>query len=230
MSEAREPDAVPDHLGRIRQAAPWVAAAVLVAAFILAWKAGLVAQLSDHERLVESMRESGWRGPALCIAIQFIQVVVFMIPGEITQVAAGYVFGALAGFVYSVIGIMLGSAFAYGFGRLVGRPLLSKVLGEATMTRLDHTMASPKARTALFLLFLLPGAPKDAMSYGAGATNFRLGEFVLISGLARMPAMLFSTVFGAQFYERDYAAMAWTGGAALAVAALFFVYQRRIAL
>lgn len=204
-----------------------VLAAALVLAFYAAWKTGLLGRLSDHEQLVESMRQSGWRGPLLCIGIQFLQVVFFMVPGEITQIAAGYVFGAWLGLLYSVVGIMLGAAFDFGFARAVGRPVVQKVLGQHTLDRVDHALATNRGKSALFVLFLIPGMPKDAMSYGAGLTNFGLGEFIAISGLARLPALLFSTMIGDQLYDRDYTAV----GIIVVVGALvtlgFYLYEKR---
>jgi uncharacterized membrane protein YdjX (TVP38/TMEM64 family) len=204
-----------------------VLAAALVLAFYAAWKTGLLGRLSDHEQLVESMRQSGWRGPLLCIGIQFLQVVFFMVPGEITQIAAGYVFGAWLGLLYSVIGIMLGSAFDFGFARAVGRPVIRKLLGQRTLDRVDHALSTHRGKSALFVLFLIPGMPKDAMSYGAGLTSFGLGEFIAISGLARLPALLFSTMIGDQLYDRDYMAI----GIIVVVGALvtlgFYLYEKR---
>ncbi|MDA0207112.1 MAG: VTT domain-containing protein [Acidobacteria bacterium] len=208
---------------------PYIAAIALALIFAAVWRTGLLSQLSDHEALVAAMRSSGSSGYLICLAIQFAQVVVFMIPGEITQFAAGYVFGAWKGFLLSLVGIMLGSAVAYGFGKVAGRPALSKLLGEKTMERVDRAVLSPKAPTAMFLLFLLPGAPKDAMSYGAGVSGFPLGKFVLISGLGRIPALLASTLIGAQVYDRDYASVAITAAAAAAMAAAFWLYQRKSA-
>lgn len=173
------------------------------------------------------MRGSGLSGYLTCIAIQFVQVVVFMIPGEITQFAAGYVFGAWKGFLLSLVGIMLGSAVAYGFGKAAGQPALRKVLGQATVDRIDHAVCSPRAPTAMFLLFLVPGAPKDAMSYVAGVSGFPLGKFVLISGLARTPALLASTLIGAQVYDRDYASVVITVIAAAGMGLAFWLYQRK---
>jgi uncharacterized membrane protein YdjX (TVP38/TMEM64 family) len=213
----------------VKRFLPYVAAIILVLAFAAAWRTGLFSALSDHEALVAAMRASGLRGYLVCLAIQFAQVVIFMIPGEITQFAAGYVFGAWKGFLLSLVGIMLGSATAYGFGKVAGRPALSKLLGEKTMDRIDQAVRSPKAPTAMFLLFLLPGAPKDAMSYGAGVSGFPLGKFVLISGLGRIPALLASTLIGAQVYDRDYASVAVTAAAAAVMALTFWLYQRKTA-
>jgi uncharacterized membrane protein YdjX (TVP38/TMEM64 family) len=202
-------------------------AAALVLATYAAWTTGLLSRLSDHEQLVQSMRQSGARGPLICIGIQFLQVVFFMVPGEITQVAAGYVFGAWLGLLYSVIGILLGSAFDFAFARAVGRPVVNKLLGEGTLQRVDQALATHRGQSALFLLFLIPGMPKDAMSYGAGLTSLKLTEFIAISGLARLPALLFSTMIGDQLYDRDYRAVVITVVVGLLVSLGFYLYERR---
>jgi uncharacterized membrane protein YdjX (TVP38/TMEM64 family) len=203
-----------------------VLAASLVLAFLLSWQTGLLGRLSNHEALVQSMRQSGLRGPLICIGVQFLQVVFFMIPGEITQIAAGYVFGAWLGLVYSVIGIMLGSAFDFAFARLVGRPVIRKVLGDKTLERVDKALSSQRGQSALFLLFLLPAMPKDAMSYGAGLTNLRIVEFIAISGLGRLPALLFSTMIGDQLYDRNYITVAIIIAVGALVTLGFFLYER----
>ena len=68
------------------------------------------------------------------------------------------------------------------------------------------------------------------MSYGAGLTQLGLGEFVVISGLARMPALLFSTLIGSQLYEGDYRAMIVTGVIGAAVVGGFYWYQRKYSI
>ena len=195
--------------------------------FLAGWQSGLIGHLSDSDEIVADMRQSGWRGPLICIAIQVAQVIIFFIPGEITQIAAGFVFGAWRGFLFSIVGILLGSATAFLLGRFIGRPAFEKIFGRETLEKLEHAAQSPKGRWAIFLLFLTPGAPKDAMSYGAGLTAWRLGPFVLISGLARIPALLASTVFGGQLQERNYWAMAVITAIAIGAAVAFYLYQRK---
>jgi uncharacterized membrane protein YdjX (TVP38/TMEM64 family) len=79
----------------------------------------------------------------------------------------------------------------------------------------------------LFLLFLLPGLPKDAMSYGAGLTSLGVGEFVVVSGLARMPALLFSTLIGSQLYDRDYRAAIITAVVGVVAVVAYYLYERK---
>ena len=211
----------------MKQLTAAAAALALGAAFYAAWRSGLAADLADPERITAWMRSGGVRGPLLCAAIQFAQVVIFAIPGEVTQIAAGYVFGPYRGFLYAAAGIALGSAFDYGFARIAGRPFTARIVGAERLARIDARLHSDRGRMALFVLFLLPGMPKDAMSYAAGLTGFGFWEFAAISMAARAPALFLSTLFGAQAYAGNYLAMAWIAAAAALFAAGLLVYRKQ---
>jgi uncharacterized membrane protein YdjX (TVP38/TMEM64 family) len=191
------------------------------------WRSGVLQRIGNRDQLIASLRGSGPTGPLLCVAVQFVQVVIFFIPGEITQFAAGYVFGAGMGFLYSAVGIMLGSAFNFYFARMFGRPALEKFIHHETLDKIDHALNNAKGKSAVFLLFLLPGMPKDAMSYGAGLSAIGLGEFVVVSGLARSPAMMLSILLGAQYSTQNYGRMAITGVVATLAIAGYWFYERR---
>ena len=199
---------------------------LVVAGGMWLWHAGFLQELFHEDRLVAALRDEGSKGPLLCIAAQFVQVVIFPIPGEITQVAAGYVFGFWRGFLYSVIGIMAGSAFNFYFARTVGRPTLERFISSQTLDRVDRSLNSGKGKSTIFLLFLLPGAPKDAMCYGAGLTTIGLTEFVVISGLARSPALFASILSGAHAGRGDYRSLVLTGLVIVFVIASYYLYER----
>jgi uncharacterized membrane protein YdjX (TVP38/TMEM64 family) len=183
-------------------------------------------ELLSEDRLIGELREDGPKAPLLCIGAQFVQVVIFAIPGEITQLAAGYVFGLWRGFLYSAIGITLGSAFNFCFARVVGRPALERFISRKTLDKVDSLLNNAKGKSALFLLFLLPGAPKDVMCYGAGFTSMSTTEFVIISSLARAPALFASILIGAHASHRNYNAMVLTGVVLLVAIACFYLYER----
>ena len=191
------------------------------------WRSGVLQRLGNKDQLISSLRSAGVTGPLLCIAVQFAQVVIFVIPGEITQFAAGYVFGAGLGFLYSIAGIMLGSAFNFYFARAFGRPALEKFIPRATLEKIDTAVSGAKGKSALFVLFLLPGLPKDALSYGAGLAAMSLGEFVVITGTARTPALLFSVLLGSQVEQRDYRAMVITAVVGVVAIGACYFYERR---
>lgn len=210
---------------RQRRLLPLSLIALVVAGGVWLWRAGFLQELSNKEQLIAALREDGFRGPLLCIGAQFVQVVIFAIPGEITQFAAGYVFGTWRAFVYSVIGIMAGSAFNFYFARLVGRPTLERFISGKTLEKADRALNETKGKMALFLLFLLPGAPKDAMSYGAGLTKMKLTEFVTITGAARSPALFASILMGAQASRCDYRSMILTASLVVLVGAGYYVFR-----
>ena len=186
----------------------WLVPAGLIALIVIGggwlWHAGVLHRISNKDRLIALLRESGSGGALLCIGIQFLQVVIAFIPGEITSFAAGYVFGAWRGFVYSAIGVTLGSAFNFCFARVVGRPTLERLVGRDTLARLDRSLDNARTRSAMFLLFLLPGVPKDVLCYAAGFSGIPLIEFVVLSGLARSPALLASVLIGTGVSRGDY--------------------------
>ena len=230
--------AAPDERPTRLRATWWAiaGAAGLVAILALAWRLGWLdgfphyeqlVQWLQHEQLVEWMRRDGIAGPLICIGIQFLQVVVFAIPGEITQFAAGYVFGAGWGFFYSIIGILCGAAFDFGFAKAVGRPVVERMIGSEQLARIDEALQSRKGHVAIFVLFLLPGTPKDAMSYAAGLSPLGLGRFLALSVPARAPALMASTLFGSQAYDRNFTAMLWIGLSVVLVLAGTAYYQWR---
>jgi len=149
------------------------------------------------------------------------------VPGGVVQFASGYVFGPWFGFVLALVGIMLGSVVAFFVGRFAGRPVLEKLVKPSTIERLNRIVESERARLGLFLAYVIPGSPKDAFCYASGAVRFPLGEFVVISALGRSPALLVTTILGAQLSERDWTAIAWTIAAACLAAGLFWLYRRR---
>src|SRR3989442_571952 len=177
---------------------------LLVAAVAVLWHTGVLHRISSKDHLIALLREGGPSGALLCIAVQFLQVVIAAIPGEITSFAAGYVFGAWRGFLYSAIGVTLGSGFNFWFARVVGRPTLERLIGRDTLAKIDRSLGSARSKSAMFVLFLLPGLPKDLLSYAAGFSGMTIIEFLVLSGLARSPALLASVMIGAGASRGDY--------------------------
>jgi uncharacterized membrane protein YdjX (TVP38/TMEM64 family) len=200
---------------------------LVVLGVVALWRTGTLRELSNKEQIIQSLREDGIKGPLLCVATQFVQVVIFFIPGEITQFAAGYVFGVWRGLLYSSVGILLGSAFNFYFARFVGRLALEAIVNPSTVAKIDLQFAKAKTKTAIFVLFLLPGAPKDALCYAAGFSHMRLLEFLVISGLGRLPALFASLLFGSRLYHGDLISMTTIGLLAALSFLGYYLYERR---
>lgn len=141
---------------------------------------------------------SGWGyiAPLVFVALQFVQVVLFVIPGEVAQAAGGYIFGMWGGMLYSVVGILLGSSFNFFLARLLGVPFVNAVFGAERLSRFDKVLTSGRATVAFFLLFVIPGIPKDALCYVAGLSTLRFPLFMVISTLGRLPGIVGSSALG----------------------------------
>ena len=97
------------------------------------------------------------------IAIQVAHVIIVFIPGEIVQVAAGFAFGTALGTLYSFLGIALGTAVVFFATRLTGFALVKVFIPPRKLEEFDILIARPGFDFLLFVLFLIPGVPKDAL-------------------------------------------------------------------
>lgn len=206
----------------------FVAAGLLFVAG-LAWASSRIVSLHvvDVQQLVASWRGRGMAGPFWCILLQALQVVFFFIPGEIFSFAAGYVFGTWHGLAYSFAGITAGSAFNFYLARFVGRPALARIIRPSRLQRVDRLLAGTNGRLAIFTLFLLSVGPTDALCYGAGFSAMSLPEFAAISGVARIPGILFDTYLGARAAAtHNFVFVILAGLAGLAIFGSFYLYRR----
>lgn len=181
-------------------------------------------------RLRDWVRGWGYVAPLVFIALQFLQVVLFVIPGEVAQIAGGYIFGMWLGILYSLVGILLGSLFNFFLARLLGLPFVRAVFGESRLERFDTVLTSPRATIAFFVLFLIPGVPKDALCYIAGLSTIRLSLFMLVSTVGRLPGIVGSSALGGAAAERMWATVV---SIAIAAGVLFVVglfYRERLQL
>jgi len=190
----------------------------VIAVPVILWRRELWQLFSSAERLREWVAAWGIVAPLVFIAVQALQVIVFVIPGEVPQIAAGYLFGAPLGAALSVAGILAGSAASFFLARLLGRPFVSALFREEQVKRIESLAGSRGARIVFFLLFLIPGIPKDILCYAAGITPMSFVYFAAASTLGRLPGIVGSAIIGSAAASRRWALAAGVG---IAAAALF---------
>ncbi len=131
---------------------------------------------------------------------------IFVIPGEIVQVAGGYVFGFWQGTLLSLVGITIGSVVNFLAGRLLGRPFVESIFAKEKIEAVEKATGSGKAAAGFFLLFVIPGIPKDVLCYVAGMTALGFPSFMAVSMLGRLPGILGSSLIGSAAYDQNYRA------------------------
>ena len=167
----------------------WIKVAVLLAlaAIVVAiYLSPAREQLTrDNVRaLVEQLRGL-WYGPAIFIAI-FMLACIFALPASVFVLAAGFIFGWVAGGIYSVIGGMLGAMASFYLGRFVGEGMLEKFgrVGRAVARQVDHATF----RSLLAFRFI-PGIPFAVLNYGAGVAGVRARDFLASTFVGILPSM-----------------------------------------
>jgi uncharacterized membrane protein YdjX (TVP38/TMEM64 family) len=173
---------------------PLLLAAIAVP--VVVWRRELWQLFSSTEGLREWVATTGALAPLVFVAVQALQVVVFIIPGEVPQIAGGYLFGPWLGSLLSIVGILAGSAIDFYLARLAGTPFVRALFPGDQVDRLGRLLGSRGARVAFFLLFLIPGIPKDVLCYVAGLSPMRFPFFVVASTIGRTPGIVGSAFIG----------------------------------
>jgi uncharacterized membrane protein YdjX (TVP38/TMEM64 family) len=144
------------------------------------------------------VEEFGLLAPFVFIAIQAVQVIVAPIPGQVVALIAGYLFGAVLGTLYSVLGVLIGSAIAFSLAKHYGRPFVESVLHEDVTARFD-TFVDRVGLPGLIAFVMIPGLPDDAVCFLSGLTKWRLRTFLLAITVGRLPAYVLTVYAGEEF-------------------------------
>lgn len=145
-----------------------------------------VGSLFEPETIRTTVRSFGLLAPVAFVLIQALQVILAPVPGQVLALAGGYVFGPVLGTVLSLLGATIGSAVAFGLSRRFGRPAVERLVHPQTLSIVDGFLAE-YGRLAVFLVFLLPGLPDDALCFACGLTPVPLRDLIVLSALGRIP-------------------------------------------
>jgi len=192
------------------------------------WGSFLWQRLTDQEHFKAWVESYGAYAALVFVAAQFMQVVLFFIPGEVTQIAGGYIFGTWPGLLLSYIGITLGALAAFAIARLFEHAALDLLVDRQTVRSFDRLVYGKSGFWPMLILFLIPGVPKDLLCYIAGLTPMHVVTFLMMSTIARFPGVLLSSIFGDSLAERDWQAIGISTAIALGLIGLVYLFRRPI--
>ncbi len=164
----------------------------------------LIQQLEDPESFRSWVDGHHLRGRLAFIGMTILQVVVAIIPGEPMEIGAGYAFGAWEGMFLCLIGIALGSSIIYAFTRLLGVRMVEAFISREKLNSLSFIKNHRKLDLIIFIAFLIPGTPKDVLTYFIGLTPMKLHVFLGLSLVARIPSVISSTLGGDALGSQNY--------------------------
>lgn len=165
---------------------------------------------------------------AVLTGIQILQVIICIIPGQPIQLAASYLFGVLKGYLISIGGAFIGAFIAFYIARALGKDSLEAIFGEEKVNDYHRKLNSGKGLTAVLLIYLIPGVPKDLVAYVAGISDMRLRPFLIVSTIGRSPGMLGSLLTGYFISSRNYAAIGVLAVVTAVILIICFVKRKQL--
>ncbi|MDD6794079.1 MAG: TVP38/TMEM64 family protein [Clostridiaceae bacterium] len=159
---------------------------------------------TNVEKLNNFLNSFGYLSWFVYFLLQVSQVIIFVIPGELIQAAGGYVFGTYVGTLISFLGIGLGSSLLFMVCHKYGRHFVRKFVSKDFHTKFEKIINTKDKRIIIFILYLIPGIPKDSLVMLYALTDIDFKNFITFSMIGRLPALFLSTYFGANIANRQY--------------------------
>ena len=186
-----------------------LAAAVLLTIRLMPWFASLADEQVRRDFL-EYLDSFGVFGVFVMLGIQLLQVVVAILPGEPIEVLFGVLYGTFGGLLLCMLGLLFGYFIIYySTRRLVAKNASQKLqekFGDKNYRALAFLKNSRNVSFIYFILYFVPGTPKDILTYLAPFTPIKPTEFFLIATFARIPSIITSTYAGASLGDGEFKA------------------------
>jgi uncharacterized membrane protein YdjX (TVP38/TMEM64 family) len=201
-----------------------------VAAFtittVLLWKP-LTSTFQNPERFRAWINSNGILGRLTSIGIDALQVIFAILPGEPVELGAGYAFNAIEGMVLCLIGDAIGTTVIFLFTKLLGIKLVEAFISREKIQSLRFIKNSKNLNLLIFIIFFIPGTPKDIITYVIGLTPMKLRTFLILTSIARIPSVLTSTITGNALGVQDYkvAIIVYAVTGVISLAGIF-IYRR----
>jgi uncharacterized membrane protein YdjX (TVP38/TMEM64 family) len=187
----------------------------------------LVRLYADKRFLKHILREWGIWAPVIFIALQALQVIIAPIPGEVTGLLGGYLFGQWIGLLCATLGLTLGSVAAFGIGRWLGARYVQRLVSPEVWQKMGFIVEA-EGTILCFIIFLIPGLPKDMLCYLFGLSPMPFWVFAIVSTLGRLPDTWVLSAQGAHTAAGDYLQVILLTAIVVAVALPLYYYRRRI--
>ncbi len=166
----------------------------------------IIKTAKNPEQFRSFIENKGVLGPLVFIGIQILQIVFAFIPGEVVEVGAGYAFGPWFGLLLCLIGVFVATVIIFYSTKTFGKKIASSIIENERVNRLKFLNNSKKLEMVMFILYFVPGTPKDVITYMAGLTSINPKMFIIISVFARIPSIITSTYVGHTLVKKDYIA------------------------
>jgi len=201
---------------------------IVIPANIVLYHHDIIDLFENFEDVIAFLEHYHWQSILIYIMIQTIQVVVSVIPGQAFQFAAGYLYTFFPGLLFSLIGAALGTSISFCLAKALGKDAVHLFIGEEKTAYYVERLNSKRAYAIVFLIYLIPGIPKDIVSYAAGVSEMEFHPFFTFSMMGRIPGMAGSLLIGALYMREHYVLMGIVAAAAVVAFAAGIIYRKKL--
>ncbi len=188
----------------------------------------LISIVNNPDKLDQWLKFYGPFSMIVYVIVLTLLMVLTPIPSETFLFTGGYLYGTFQGTICSILVIGLGTLVAFGVARHFGLPFIEKLLPVKFREKFQWIQQHPFFESILFLLFLIPGLPKDALTYIAGFTTTRVLKSFLMVLIARTPSIIVSSYIGAHLREQTYQPL-FIGLSVISVLLILgFIFKKRL--
>ena len=164
----------------------------------------MIESISEPEHFREWVSSYGFLGKLIYVGMVIIQVIFAIIPGEPLEIGGGYAFGALEGTILCLIGITIGSMIVFALVRTIGVRVVEIFYPIEKIRSLKFLQNTERFNVVTYIIFFMPGTPKDLLTYFIGLTDMKWQTWLFITFLSRIPSVLTSTLSGSALGEENY--------------------------
>lgn len=203
--------------------------AVIIAAILIVGKTGILDNsfFQSEESVREYIDGFGAWAPLIFVLIQILQVIIAPVPGNITTIAGGSLFGFIKGFMLGHAGIYIGGAAAFWIARELGQKVVVRLVGKSAFEKYNSVF---KGRSVwiIFLAYLIPVIPDDILCFLTGLSSMSFGIFSITFFFGRMPGTILSALMGAGAVDFSLKQFFLIGSVILTVMVIFSIYRKDI--
>lgn len=171
-----------------------VTAATVTALLCWEYLPGLLAWLADARAVRAFVSDHAFVSRLAMLGINIVQVLLAFLPGEPVELASGYAFGFWEGTALCLVASGLATSMIYWATRRWGWKLVGLFFDRSLFDRFSWLKSAKRLELIMLIVFLIPGTPKDFLTYFAGLTNMRFLPVVLIATFGRIPSIVTSTI------------------------------------
>ncbi len=199
-----------------------------IPAYIYFFHHDIIDRFSSIEAVEAFFNQHKSQSILIYLGLQIIQIVICIMPGAALQFAAGYIFHFWLGLLLALSGALVGTILTYYLARILGHDAMHLFFGEEKINNMLEKINSKKGVIVVFLIYLIPGVPKDLCTYAAGLSEMKLRLFLILSMVGRTPAMMGSLIIGHHVEQGSYTVAIVLACIAVVLCVLGVVFRNKI--